>query len=102
MTDAMKTQYQPQTVSSPGETLDETLEELEMSQAELARRMGRPAKTIKEIVQGKAAIRPETAIQLETVLDIPASFWVAREIAYRIGLARLELKTTVGSHNSLE
>jgi addiction module HigA family antidote len=81
MTETMKAQYEPQTVSPPGETLAETLEELEMSQAELARRMGRPIKTMNEIVQGKAAILPETALQLENVLGIPASFWMAREVA---------------------
>jgi addiction module HigA family antidote len=102
MTETMKTQYQPQTVSPPGETLAETLEELEMSQAELARRMGRPTKTMNEIVQGKAAILPETALQLENVLGIPASFWMAREVAYRTALARSERKATVGSHESME
>ena len=102
MTDTMKTQYRPQTVSPPGETLAETLEELEMSQAELARRMGRPTKTINEIIQGKAAILPETALQLENVLGIPASFWMAREMAYRTALARSQRKTTVGSHEAVE
>jgi HTH-type transcriptional regulator / antitoxin HigA len=102
MTETMKTQYQPQTVSPPGGTLAETLEELEMSQAELARRMGRPTKTINEIVQGKAAILPETALQLENVLGIPASFWMTREMAYRTALARSERKTTAGSHEALE
>lgn len=102
MTDMMRTQYNPETVSPPGETLAETLEELEMSQAELARRMGRPTKTINEIVQGKAAILPETALQLENVLGIPASFWMAREMAYRTALARSERKTAVGSHEALE
>jgi len=102
MTDTMKTQYHPRTVSPPGETLAETLEELEMSQADLARRMGRPTKTINEIVQGKAAILPETALQLENVLGIPASFWMAREMAYRTALARSERRTTVGSHEALE
>jgi len=98
----MKTQYQPQTVSPPGDTLAETLEELEMSQAELARRMGRPTKTINEIVQGKAAILPETALQLENVLGIPASFWIAREMAYRTALARSERKASMGSHGAIE
>lgn len=102
MTDTMKTQYQPQTVSPPGDTLAETLEELEMSQAELARRMGRPTKTINEIVQGKAAILPETALQLENVLGIPASFWMAREMVYRTALARSERKASVGSHGAIE
>lgn len=102
MTETMTTEYKPETVSPPGATLAETLDELEMSQADLARRMGRPAKTINEIVQGKAAILPETALQLENVLGIPASFWMARETAYRTALARSERKSAAGSHESIE
>ena len=102
MTDTMKTEYHPETVSRPGETLAETLEELQMSQAELARRMGRPTKTINEIVQGKTGILPETALQLENVLGIPASFWMAREIAYRTAVARSERRTATGSHGAMQ
>lgn len=74
----------------PGETLRENLEALHLSQADLARRMDRPLKTVNEIIQGKAQITPETAIQLEHVLDIPASFWNALEKQYREILAQLQ------------
>ncbi len=47
-------------------------------------------KTINEIIQKKAAITAETALQLEQVLHIPASFWLKREQHYRESLARLE------------
>jgi len=60
-----------------------------MSQVELAKRMGRPVKTINEIIQKKAAITAETALQLEQVLHIPASFWLKREQHYQESLARL-------------
>ncbi|MBK9968361.1 MAG: hypothetical protein IPP07_27250 [Holophagales bacterium] len=53
MTDEQRTEYVPRSVSPPGETLAETLEELQITQAELARRMGRPIKTINEIVRGR-------------------------------------------------
>jgi addiction module HigA family antidote len=99
MTNVLKNEYQPDYVSPPGETLLETLETIGMSQAELAKRMARPIKTINEIVQGKAAITAETALQLEQVLSIPASFWINREQNYREALARLakdeRLKTWV-------
>ena len=72
----------------PGETLQEVLELRGMSQAELAERTGRPKKTINEIIKGKAAITPETALQLELVLGIPAAFWNTREQHYREALAR--------------
>ncbi|MBM4285650.1 MAG: helix-turn-helix domain-containing protein, partial [Deltaproteobacteria bacterium] len=60
-----------------------------MSQAELAERTGRPKKTINEIIKGKAAISPDTALQLERVLGIPAAFWNNRERHYREAMARL-------------
>lgn len=81
-------EYRPDYVSPPGDTLAELLEEREMSQAELADRTGRPKKTINEIIQGKTAITPETALQLERVLGVPASFWLKREQQYREFLAR--------------
>ncbi len=87
---AARNEYAPDMVSAPGETLLETLEALGMSQAELARRIGRPKKTINEIVQGKAAITAETALQLERALGVPATFWLRREAEYREALARLD------------
>lgn len=88
MSDAIQNQYVPDYVSSPGETLLETLEALGMSQGELAERMGRPKKTINEIIKAKAAITPETALQLERVLGVPASFWNNRESNYQESLIR--------------
>ena len=88
MSEQILNQYLPDAVSTPGETLDELLAERGMSQAEFAERTGRPKKTINEIVKGKAAITPETAIQFERVLGVPASFWIARENNYREALAR--------------
>lgn len=86
----IQNQYTPDYVSPPGETLIEVLEERGMSQAELAERTGRPKKTISEIINGKAAITPETALQLERVLNIPASFWNNRERRYQEFLAGQE------------
>lgn len=88
MTKQIQNQYIPDVVSPPGETLLELLESKRMSQAELADRTGRPKKTINEIVKGKAAITPETALQFERVLGVPASFWISREQGYRESLAR--------------
>lgn len=82
--------YKPDFVTPPGETLEEILEVIGMSQVDLARRMGRPTKTINEIIKGKTGITPETALQLELVLDTPARFWINREKRYRESLAREE------------
>lgn len=88
MAEKIANQYIPDEVSPPGETLQETLEMLGMSQAELAERTGRPKQAINEIIKGKKEITAQTAIQFEQVLGIPASFWLAREQNYREALAR--------------
>lgn len=84
-----KNQFLPDYAVPPGETLLETLEAIGMSQAELSERTGRPKKTINEIIKGKAAITPETALQLERVLGVPASFWNNLERNYQESLARI-------------
>ncbi|WP_124642895.1 HigA family addiction module antitoxin [Amniculibacterium aquaticum] len=78
-----------QLISSPGETLSDTIQAKNLSQTELAERMGRPIKTINEIIQGKTSITPETAIQLERVLGVSAEFWLEREKNYRLELAEI-------------
>lgn len=81
-------EFRPDYAVPPGETLLEVLESASMTQAELASRTGRPRKTINEIIKGKAAITAETALQLEKVLGVPASFWLGLEREYRESLAR--------------
>jgi HTH-type transcriptional regulator / antitoxin HigA len=80
--------YKPDYAVLPGDSLVEILESVSMTQKELASRMGRPLKTINEIVKGKTAITAETALQLERVLGTPASFWTNLEKNYREALAR--------------
>lgn len=84
----MKPTFRPDYASPPGETLVETIEAMGLTQTELARRMGRPIKTINEIIQGKAALTAGTALELERVLGVPASFWNGLESNYRDHLAR--------------
>ena len=98
MSNPIQNQYAPDVVSPPGETLLEILEDRGMSQAELAERTGRPKKTINEIIKGKAALTPETAIQLERVLGTPASFWNNREQNYRDWLARQEERKALAEY----
>ncbi|MEI6408991.1 MAG: ImmA/IrrE family metallo-endopeptidase [Bacteroidota bacterium] len=77
-------------LSPPGDTIQETIDALGMTQAELAQRMGRPKEKINELIKGKAPLTMDTAIMLERVLNIPVSFWTNRESAYRETLARIE------------
>lgn len=88
MADNRSVAWSPEWGVAPGEILQEALEERDMTQAELARRMDRPAKTINEIIKGKASITADTAIQLERTLGIVASVWNGLESNYREHLAR--------------
>lgn len=90
MTRTEKSAFKPNYALPPGETLKETIESIGMTQAELAQRTGRPKKTINEIIKGKAAITPDTAIQLERVLGVPASFWNNLERNYQEKLKLLK------------
>lgn len=72
----------------PGEFLQEHLDDLGLSQAEFARRLGRPRQVVNEIVRGKKAITAETALDLEAVLGTPAHIWLGLEQEYRLVLAR--------------
>lgn len=82
--------FSPDYAVPPGATLLETIQHLGLTQKELALRMGRPLKTINEIIKGVASITAETALQLEKVTGIPASFWNHAEANYRERLARIQ------------
>lgn len=72
----------------PGETLREALAERQMTQAELAEQIGRSESVVSRIINGRADITPEVAIELERVLGISAKFWVNLEAQYRLHLVR--------------
>jgi addiction module HigA family antidote len=83
-------EYIPENITHPGETLNDILEERGMSQLELSVRTGRPKTKINEIIKGKISITPETAIQLENVLGVPADFWNTRQKKYDESIAKKE------------
>jgi len=74
----------------PGEYLEEVIGELGMTKDELAQRMGRPATKLSPIFKGDKAITPDTALQLEKVVGVPAHIWMGLETEYRLTLARQE------------
>lgn len=80
--------YAPQSVPAPGETLKETLEELDLPQADLARRTGLSIKHVNQLIQGAASLSPEVAILLEHTTGVPAGVWNRLEAAWRTYLAR--------------
>ena len=85
-------EYTPEGVLAPGETLAEVLEELEMTQADLAKRTGLSPKHVNQIFNGAAPISPETSLRLEKATGVRARVWNNLETAYREHLSRLEEK----------
>ena len=91
MTDRILNEYLPDSVTPPGETLQEIFDAIGMTKAELADRMGKTSKFVIDINKhGVITITPTSAMELEKVLGIPASFWNNRERRYRESLARRE------------
>jgi len=87
---ATKIEIAKSLLSPPGDTIQEHIDFIGMSQAELAERMGRPREKINDLIKGREPITTVTAFQLEKVLDIPASFWLNRETTYRQELYALQ------------
>ena len=81
-------EYAPDYATHPGEVLGERLEAYGMSQTELARRIGMSTKTMSLMVNGKAPVTPETALQLERVLGVSARLWTGLDSNYRLHEAR--------------
>nr|WP_010925676.1 ImmA/IrrE family metallo-endopeptidase [Microscilla sp. PRE1]AAK62884.1 MS162, hypothetical protein [Microscilla sp. PRE1] len=76
-------ELQKSLLSLPGDTIQETIDEMGMSQAELAERMGRSKEKLNDMIKGREPLTTKTAYKLEKVLGIPASFWINREAEYR-------------------
>ncbi len=88
---ATKTDAYPDVAIPPGEYLAEEIEARGVTQAELARRMGRPLNAINEIVNGKKSITADTALQLEDAMpEIPARFWLNLETDYQLTKALMK------------
>ncbi len=88
-------QYFPQSVSHPGETLEEKMMEMGMGPKEFAVRTGKPEKTIIAVLKGESAITPDMAIQFESVTKIPAHFWMNNQRSYDEYIAREKRKAVI-------
>jgi len=73
----------------PGQILSEIyMTEMGLNQTQLANKCGCSPRKINEIVNGKRAISPEFAIELEKVLGITAEMWVRMQAEFDLWRAR--------------
>jgi plasmid maintenance system antidote protein VapI len=83
MDNESRNEYTPQTVSPPGATIADLLEEKNLSQSEFSLIMGWSLDKVQDLIKGKEIITHEIAVSLEGILHVPATFWNERERRYR-------------------
>jgi addiction module HigA family antidote len=71
----------------PGEHLAEELDALDMSAAELARRLKVPTNRVTAILNGQRAISGDTALRLGHFFGTTPQFWLNLQSLYEIRLA---------------
>src|SRR6202162_6284971 len=76
------------TAIHPGEHLAEELEALDMSAAELARKIGVPTNRVTQILNGTRAITGDTALRLAHFFGTSAQFWLNMQSLYDLRLAQ--------------
>jgi addiction module HigA family antidote len=77
----------------PGEILlEEFLSPLGISQYRLAKEISVPARRINEIVLGKRAITPDTALRLSLFFGLSERFWMNLQTRYDIEVEKDRLK----------
>lgn len=67
----------------PGDSIQEWLDENSMTQTELATRLNMSTKALNQIIKVGAPLSQETALKLETVTEVPAQFWNAKEAIFQ-------------------
>lgn len=77
----------PAEVFPPGEFLREELEARGWSQQELADILDRPPRLISELVAGKRAVTPETAMGLADAFGTSPDYWMNLESQYQLAKA---------------
>ena len=68
-------EFAPDYEVHPGEILEETLEVRGMKKLDFAQRCGLSDKTVNQIINGKAHVTPDIALQCERVLGVSAELW---------------------------
>ena len=78
------------TTIHPGEHLAEELEALDMSAAELARKLRVPTNRVTQILNGTRSITGDTALRLAHFFGTSAQFWLNLQTLYDLRLAQVK------------
>jgi len=91
-----------QTAIHPGEHLAEELETLDMSAAELARKIDVPTNRVTQILNGTRAITGDTALRLAHFFGTSAQFWLNLQSLYDLRLAQQKAGKSIKSLPTLK
>src|SRR5579862_2266049 len=81
----------------PGEHLAEELEALDMSAAELARKIGVPTNRVTQILNGTRAVTGDTALRLGHFFGTSPQFWLNLQSLYELRLAQQKAGKSIES-----
>ena len=76
------------TAIHPGEHMAEELKELEMSAAEMARKLDGPTNRITGILNGQRAVTGDTALRLAHFFGTSAELWLNLQSLYDLRIAQ--------------
>jgi len=80
--------------SHPGDVLKHLfLDELQMSEGQLARRLGVPRTRIERLVKGTTSMTPDTAFRLSHFFGNTPQFWLNMQTNYDVAHTHVDLST---------
>jgi addiction module HigA family antidote len=83
------------TAIHPGEHLAEELEALDMSAAELARKIDVPTNRVTQILNGTRGITGDTALRLAHFFGTSAQFWLNLQSLYDLRVAQKKVGKSI-------
>jgi antitoxin HigA-1 len=83
------------TAIHPGEHLAQELEALDMSAAELARKIDVPTNRVTQILNGTRSVTGDTALRLAHFFGTSAQFWLNLQSLYDLRLAQQKIGKSI-------
>lgn len=85
----------------PGATISEQLADRGITQEEFALRMNLSEERVTALLCGEEGLTSDVAVRLETVLGVPAQFWINLEGIYRDKLVVVKLENAMDAEREL-
>jgi len=79
----------------PGEFLKENLDELQISQAEIARTIGLSAMRISHVIKGKRPVTAEMSLLFGKVFGQTPQYWINLQAAYDLKMAEKVISSRI-------